>query len=449
MTFTEEYIEKLAPKPGAYDAGKKLSASTLWTSFARSERGLWGAIKGSGSSPYLVIVDLTNLAFKCSCPSRQFPCKHGLAMLLLYSKEGANFQSLEEPEYVSEWINKRQEATNKTPKIEEEVSEEVLAKREEGQAKREEQRIDFVTSGVEELNLWLKDMVRLGLLDLPSKSADFFEKTAARMIDAKAPGLAGRVKAFRKIDFILDTHWQEEALKLIAELYLLLQAFRNSNTEDEITKSTIRNLMGWNINSKELITDEATHLVKDEWLVLGTREEKLDEEMTIVRTWLHGCITSNHAIIINFKNKFSTSTVINLPDANCIEAELAFYPDTVPHRAVIKKQKDIFSSLQVKLNFQSGWMEQHDAKINMLKNNPWVNNISWLIKNVSILSDGSRWIICDNDKNFKPISPSYPPDNALAMLLAGNRQPMDIAFVEYDDGIFPLGFFKDNKYQCL
>ncbi len=449
MNFSEEYIEKLAPKPGAFDAGKKLSNSLLWTSFAKSERGLWGAIKGSGSSPYLVIADLTNLAFKCTCPSRQFPCKHGLAILLLYSKEPEKFHVQEEPEYVSEWINKRQEASTKTAKKEEELSEEALEKREEGQAKREEQRIDSVSSGVDELTLWLKDMVRLGILDLPAKSVDYFEKTAARMVDAKAPGLAGRVKAFNKIDFVLSVDWHDEALKIIAELYLLLQAFRNTNAEDENMKAAVRSLIGWNTNSKDLVSDEDTLLVKDEWLVLGSREEKLDDEMTILRTWLYGYNTTKYAIIINFKNKFSTSAVINLPDAHCLEAELAFFPDSVPHRAVIKKQKDVFNSSKGNPVFYNSWIEQHDAKIGLLKSNPWINNISWLIKNVSITGDGTRWIMCDPDKNFKPLSASFPVDTTLSMLLAGNRQPMDIAFVEYSDGIYPLGFFKNNKYQCL
>lgn len=449
MTFTEDYIEKLAPKPGAFDAGRKLSGSANWASFAKSDRGLWGAIKGSGSSPYLVIVDLTNLAFKCSCPSRQFPCKHGLAILLLFIKEGDKFQIQNEPEYVSDWINKRQESTLKSSKKEEDVSEEVLEKREEGQLRREEQRIDSVTSGVEELTIWLQDMVRLGILDLPTKSIDYFEKTAARMIDAKAPGLAGRVKSLGKIDFLLNDDWHDEVLKTIAELYLLLQAFRNTSTDDENSIATVRSLIGWNTNTKDLIADETTQLVKDEWLVLGTREEKIDDEMTIVQTWLHGCNTQKHAIIINFKNKFSNNALISLPDANYIEAEMAFYPDTFPHRAIVKKQKAISTSKNPNIIFSKNWIEQHDAKINLLKLNPWVNNVSWLIEKVNLTNDGAQWIVCDRDKNFKPLSASFPVESTLTLLLIADMLPLDIAFIEYPDGICPIGFFKDNIYQCL
>ncbi len=45
-----------------------------------------GLCQGSGRQPYQARVDLAEPAFKCSCPSRKFPCKHGLALLLLFAK---------------------------------------------------------------------------------------------------------------------------------------------------------------------------------------------------------------------------------------------------------------------------------------------------------------------------------------------------------------------------
>ena len=43
---------------------------------------LWGLCAGSGKNPYQTIVDLSGPAYKCSCPSRKFPCKHALGLLL-------------------------------------------------------------------------------------------------------------------------------------------------------------------------------------------------------------------------------------------------------------------------------------------------------------------------------------------------------------------------------
>jgi len=38
---------------------------------------------------------LSEPAFKCSCPSRKFPCKHGLGLLLLYASDQAAFNVAE------------------------------------------------------------------------------------------------------------------------------------------------------------------------------------------------------------------------------------------------------------------------------------------------------------------------------------------------------------------
>jgi SWIM zinc finger len=50
---------------------------------------VWGLCAGSGKRPYQTVVDLTGPAYKCSCPSRKFPCKHALALLLNWADDGA------------------------------------------------------------------------------------------------------------------------------------------------------------------------------------------------------------------------------------------------------------------------------------------------------------------------------------------------------------------------
>ncbi len=50
---------------------------------------LWGLCAGSGKNPYQVVVDLSGPAYKCSCPSRKFPCKHALGLLLNWANGSA------------------------------------------------------------------------------------------------------------------------------------------------------------------------------------------------------------------------------------------------------------------------------------------------------------------------------------------------------------------------
>nr|BFE81137.1 hypothetical protein GCM10020093_037380 [Planobispora longispora] len=67
---------------------------------------MWGECKGSGSKPYRACVDLSGPAYRCSCPSRKFPCKHALGLLLLWSADGV--PDADAPaDWVAEWLDQR------------------------------------------------------------------------------------------------------------------------------------------------------------------------------------------------------------------------------------------------------------------------------------------------------------------------------------------------------
>ena len=71
MNLTIEQIVEMAPDAVAADAGKKLVAAKHWPELGRSPAAVWG--KCQGSNVYQVKVDLVNIAFNCTCPSRKLP----------------------------------------------------------------------------------------------------------------------------------------------------------------------------------------------------------------------------------------------------------------------------------------------------------------------------------------------------------------------------------------
>ena len=93
-----------------------------WPTLARAEGVIWGECQGSGSKPYLVGVDIRTpeYASKCSCPSRKFPCKHALALLLLSASGAGSWQNTAPPEVLEKWLGGRQERAEKAavPKAE-------------------------------------------------------------------------------------------------------------------------------------------------------------------------------------------------------------------------------------------------------------------------------------------------------------------------------------------
>lgn len=107
LNLTEEQIIQLAPDAASVKAGKGLAVPGKWVLLACSERAVWGHCQGRGKNPYQTAIDLNDIAFKCSCPSRKFPCKHGLGLLLLFASKADLFEKAEEPEWVIAWLAKR------------------------------------------------------------------------------------------------------------------------------------------------------------------------------------------------------------------------------------------------------------------------------------------------------------------------------------------------------
>src|SRR2546423_6529647 len=87
--WSAEQVLALAPDAAAQKAARSLATPRRWTEtgYAPDEDPptLWGLCKGSGAQPYQTCVDLAEPAYRCSCPSRKFPCKHALALLLLWA----------------------------------------------------------------------------------------------------------------------------------------------------------------------------------------------------------------------------------------------------------------------------------------------------------------------------------------------------------------------------
>ena len=102
--------------------------------------------------------DLNDIAFKCSCLSRKFPCKHGLGLLLLYARQPDQFTQAEEPEWVTAWLAKR---TEKAEKKEQKTKSETPVD-EAAQTKRQEKRHQKVLGGISDLEVWMKDLMRNG-----------------------------------------------------------------------------------------------------------------------------------------------------------------------------------------------------------------------------------------------------------------------------------------------
>lgn len=102
-SITEEFVRTNAPNSSALNNAKKISNSGGFKKLCKSddESLIFGDCYGSGSKPYNASVDFSgdSTIFRCSCPSRQIPCKHCLAIMFDWLA-GKNFAVEEIPEDV-------------------------------------------------------------------------------------------------------------------------------------------------------------------------------------------------------------------------------------------------------------------------------------------------------------------------------------------------------------
>ena len=109
-TFDEQAIVSIAPNANAVTNGRKLSSGNSFVKRMKSEDDslYFGECKGSGKSNYIVSIDFEKEGepvFRCTCPSRQFPCKHAIG-LMFEMKEGKDFETADIPQDIIDKRNK-------------------------------------------------------------------------------------------------------------------------------------------------------------------------------------------------------------------------------------------------------------------------------------------------------------------------------------------------------
>src|SRR5215475_3832351 len=107
MSLTLERIEALAPDQSSLAAARKLLKASSWPTLAAGEGLIWGECQGSGATPYRVAVNEADAGYKCTCPSRKFPCKHALALMWMRTDKSASFAPAPVPEWVKDWLSRR------------------------------------------------------------------------------------------------------------------------------------------------------------------------------------------------------------------------------------------------------------------------------------------------------------------------------------------------------
>ncbi|MCL1866443.1 MAG: SWIM zinc finger domain-containing protein [Oscillospiraceae bacterium] len=104
MELTQSMVETFVGNPSTLANGRKLTKNMENCRITDDKSLIFGEVKGSGKNPYRCSVDMINPAApvaRCSCPSRQIPCKHAAGLMLYYLSDSNKFDVGEVPEDVA------------------------------------------------------------------------------------------------------------------------------------------------------------------------------------------------------------------------------------------------------------------------------------------------------------------------------------------------------------
>lgn len=433
MNLSEDQILALAPDEPSKKSGKDLANPSKWVTKGINDKAIWGECQGSGSKPYQTQVDISNLAFKCSCPSRKFPCKHGLGLLLLHARQAALFTNGDAPAWVTEWLDKREQKQEKQAEKKDKPVDEAA------QAKRQQARQTKVADGIEELTGWIKDIIRNGIVGIPEKGPSFFENISRRMIDAQAPGLAGMIRSLAETDFYKEG-WQSKFLEQIVKINLIMSGFKNAAAVSEDLQQDVRAFIGFTQSQEELKEQTGT---LDTWLVLGKQSSEADGIVT-ERFWLFGTKTSRYAMVLQFIVR-GQGLQFNFTPGMFVDAELVFFPSAAPLRAIVKRQ--IATSATSDINKFANWQSvlEEETRLNSIL--PFRSERPFLVSNLRLIQYNDQWWLRDNEENMMPLKETY--SNLWKLLAVSAMQPHDMAIVSNGVQYEPLGIWQNDQYKMI
>lgn len=441
MQLTAEQVLALAPDAAAVKAARGLAATRHWQGLGQSATALWGQCQGSAL--YQVRVELATTANSCSCPSRKLPCKHALALLLLATSDAAAVPTAEPPAWVSEWLSARA-ARGEARQARAAQQTERPASDPAAQAKTAERRQASVTAGLANLDRWLEDLVRAGLGELETAPAAVFETQAARLVDAKAQAIAGRVRALADIP-ASGPDWPERLLHELGRMALLTQAYGRLDQLPPPLREDVRQLIGWTLTQDDITA--TGERVADDWLVLGQWTDDDDPRLRTQRSWLLGAHTGRTALILQFSPRpmLPPFPQAILPSTHQ-EAVLAFWPSAAPQRALFAERSGAPAPIAAIPHAAATLRDALERVAGALAAQPWLDRFPLVLAEaVAVRVDDGRWRIRDRTGASLPLLPGehWP------LLAYSGGAPGTLAGEWNGRALRPIGLLADATYHVL
>lgn len=407
MGITVKDVEALAPDQASLKAASKLVISGKWPVLGSEAAGslIWGECQGSGSNPYRVCADQANHGYKCTCPSRKFPCKHSLALMWILAEGKKPFlPAASAPDWVTDWVSRRKNpgaVTAPAPmsggkksisealaEPENQVDEKAIVRQAAAAKKLAETTESSIHAATIDLELWIDDKLRTGLSDLMSDLSGQFRKIASRMVDGKASALASRLDEMPSR--LLDKPIQIRADLLITELskiVLLCRAWRADPQNKEL-----RGVVGSGLKRNDVLEDPDNLRVVSEWEVLGERIRTRKDGLVSQATWLLNLRDEGipFAVLQDYFPATAGSRSSAFDAGDQFSGELVFYPAKSPLRAIISDRQPLQDAVNDWPKKKMNGLRSHHEHLHSA---PWTLSSPLYLEHGKFLEDqgGSHW----------------------------------------------------------
>ena len=388
---SREQVLALVSDPSSVRAGRSLATAARWAALGHDDDACWGECAGSGQQPYRTQVASADGASRCSCPSRRFPCKHAIGLMLLDAD--GQVGEAGRPAWVQEWLDTRtQHRAARAPDPE-------------AAAKRAEARNRKVDSGVAELRRWLEDLARGGLAQAQTQPWSWWDAAAKRMVDAQAKGLSSRIySAARTAAAGSHQHdWPSRLLDQVGGLHLLAAAWSRRETLDPETRRAMATRIGATTATEEVLA--RGERVTDSWTVVSSRVTD-DGGLQTLQQWLRGRHSGRTVVYLAFAAG-PQPPAAGLAPGMTTEAELALYPGTRPQRAlVVRRIADPAPAGRVE--GAGSWHEALPAVAQALAVDPWCETVPLAVDGVTVVP-GPTWLLRDRTGHALPLDAVHWP----------------------------------------
>ena len=342
---------RLAPDAKSLEAGRRLFYSRRWRLVGGDGEWLWGEFQyGDSNKSSETAVELLTGRYYCTCRARTRPCAHGLALVLMLKNAQERITVSQPPS----WVRSVQfRAERPAPKIKDALAAE----------ERQSDRIDLMTSGVEELELRLLDITRRGIADTLSQGATPFLSAAARLTDAKLPGPAA---TFRRLAALGPEGSEPVIARALGDLYLFVRAWKNRGTLPKARYRELLSVAGLNPKKDEILSQPGTN---DHWLVMGVTEGA-DDKLRFRRVWLRGERSRRFALILDYA--FGTMPYErSWPLGASFQGAVHYYPGSYPQRALFPSPIPAGRAYEGLLGYErlTGLVNNYEKAI---ASNPWL-----------------------------------------------------------------------------